>query len=343
MKILVVASNMVHINNFHQPYIQTFKDDGNDVYVMASGEGADFNIPFKKRSLSLKNLFLSFKIRKIIKKEKFDIIYLHTTLSAFWTRWALKGLKNRPLVVNTVHGYLFGESSGALHNKIYLACEKIVRKVTDNIVVMNSEDEIIAKENNLCLGKIYKINGMGVDFSKKLIEKANPSVQPRNLVYVGELNKRKNQIFLVKALERLPNMSLTLVGDGGERKAIEKCIKRLGLGDRVTITGFTKNVGEYLKNADIYVSASTIEGLPFNILEAIESGLYIVASNIKGQRDILPSECLYTLDNEDEFVSLINNPSICKNVTKEYSLDSVISQNMEIYYECAGKSSTIKV
>ena len=71
MKILVVASNMVHINNFHQPYISAFKNDGNDVYVMANGEGADFNIPFKKRSLSLKNLFLSSKIRKIIKKENF--------------------------------------------------------------------------------------------------------------------------------------------------------------------------------------------------------------------------------------------------------------------------------
>ena len=41
MKILIVASNMVHIKNFHLPYIQKFKDDGHDVYVMASGDGAD--------------------------------------------------------------------------------------------------------------------------------------------------------------------------------------------------------------------------------------------------------------------------------------------------------------
>ena len=56
MKILIAASNMVHIKNFHLPYIQKFKDDGHDVYVMASGDGADFDIPFKKRALSLKNL-----------------------------------------------------------------------------------------------------------------------------------------------------------------------------------------------------------------------------------------------------------------------------------------------
>ncbi len=343
MKILVVASNMVHINNFHKPYLETFKNDGHNAYVMANGEGADFNIPFKKRSLSLKNLFLSSKIRKIIKKERFDIIYLHTTLSAFWVRWALKGLKNRPIVVNTVHGYLFGNGSGRLHNKIYLACEKIMKKQTDYIVVMNSEDEKIARENNLALGKIYKIDGMGIDLAKKQISIASPQKPPKNLLYVGELNKRKNQIFLVKALKRLPDTTLTLVGDGDQRKSIEKYIKKEHLEDRVTITGFTKNVGEYLKNADIYVSASTIEGLPFNIIEAMASGLYIAASNIKGQSDILPSECLYTLGNEDAFVSLVNNPQACENNSLNYSLDTVLQNNLDIYYECAGQKRTANV
>ena len=90
MKILIAASNMVHINNFHRPYINEFREAGHDVYIMASGEGADFNIPFKKRSLSLKNLRLSAKIKKIVKKEQFDVIYLHTTLAAFWIRFAIK-------------------------------------------------------------------------------------------------------------------------------------------------------------------------------------------------------------------------------------------------------------
>ena len=335
MKILVVASNMVHINNFHLPYIKAFKDDGHDVYVMASGQGADFDIPFKKRALSLKNLALSNKIKKIIKREKFDIIYLHTTLAAFWVRYALKGMKNRPLVVNTVHGYLFGKGFGRIHNRIYLLCEKLVRKQTDHIVVMNQEDEIIANDNGLCLGKIYKIDGMGVDFSKKKIEASNPSYPPRKLVYVGELSERKNQIFLVKALRLLPDISLTLVGDGGERKRIEKCAKKYHLEERLHITGFTKNVGECLKNADIYVSASKIEGLPFNIVEAMASGLNIVASDIKGQRDVLPKECLFSLESEEDFVSLVKNPYKCQFDTVKFSLDNVLNKNIQIYYECA--------
>ncbi len=341
MKILIVASNMVHINNFHRPYIDEFKKEGHEVYIMASGEGADYNIPFKKRSLSLKNWRLSAKIKKIIKEGLFDVVYLHTTLAAFWVRFAIKGLKKRPVVVNTVHGYLFGKGFSGLHNKIYLMCEKYTKKVTDHIVVMNDEDWYIATENKLCIGKVYKIDGMGVDFSKKSVEKSAPEAPPKNLVYIGELNKRKNQIFLVKALKKLPEMSLTLVGDGGEREKIEKFIKKEKLEHRAFITGFTKDVGKYLKNADLYVSASTIEGLPFNIIEAIYAGLPVVATNIKGQSDILPPECLYEAGDEERFVQLVNLAQGQKVDWEKYSISTVLDANMQIYRECADISTPI--
>ena len=331
MKILICASNMVHINNFHRPYIDEFKRLGHEAYIMASGEGADFDIPFKKRSLSLKNALLSVKIKKIIKREKFDVVYLHTTLAAFWVRLALKGVKNRPIVVNTVHGYLFGGGFGKLHNKLYLSCERLVKKQTDYIFVMNNEDEEIAKANSLAKLGVYKINGMGLDPAKRIIEKASPTLPPKKLVYVGELSKRKNQIFLVRALKHLENATLTLVGDGSQRQAIEKEIKRLGLENRVTITGFTKNVSKYLSEADMYVSASTVEGLPFNILEAMEASLPIVASNIKGQCDLLPSECLYESGNMEEFISRVNGVKFASYDISNYKLQSTLDNNMSLY------------
>lgn len=326
---------MVHINNFHREYIDSFKNEGNEVLVLASGEGADINIPFKKRAFSLKNALLSLKIRKIIKQERPDVIYLHTTLCAFWVRMALKGMKKRPLVVNTVHGYLFGSGYGKLHNKIYLLCEKILKKQTDSIVVMNGEDEKIAKENSLCLGTVYKINGMGINFLKKEIPKATPAFPPRKLIYVGEISKRKNQIMLVRALEYLPECHLTLVGDGGEREKIEKYARTHNLSDRLTVTGFTKDVGEYMKEADLYVSASTTEGLPFNILEALKSELPIVASHVKGQSDLLPSECLYEMNDIDTFVSLVENAKPMSVDISKYEIQNVLNENMEIYKSCA--------
>ena len=335
MKIIIASSNMVHINNFHREYIEKFRQEGHEVLVLSNGEGADINIPFKKRAFSLKNAFLSLKIRKIIKRLKPDVIFLHTTLCAFWVRMALKGMKNRPRVINTVHGYLFGNGYGSLHNKIYLLSEKILKKQTDNIVVMNAEDKIIAKENSLCIGAVYKIDGMGIDFLKKEIPKASPTFPPKKLIYVGELNKRKNQIMLVRALEFLPECHLTLVGDGGERAKIEKYIKEKNLTERVHITGFTRNVGKYIKEADLYVSASLAEGLPFNILEAQRAGLTVIASRVKGQTDLVASEYLYEPNDIETFVKLVKNAKQASVDVSKYEMQNAFPKNMEIYRQCA--------
>ncbi|MBP3495538.1 MAG: glycosyltransferase [Clostridia bacterium] len=343
MKILIAASNMVHINNFHREYIQGFKNEGHDVYIMASGEGADFDIGFKKRSLSFKNWRLSKKIKKIIKEEKFDIIYLHTSLCAFWVRYALRGLKERPRVINTVHGYLFGKGFSKLHNFIYLRCERLLRKQTDVVVVMNDEDYEIATKNNLASERVEKIDGMGVKFPHIPLERKNKENKKTNLVFVGEISKRKNQIFLVRAMKRLPDMTLTLVGDGAERKEIEKLIKKENLGTRVQITGFTKDVYSYLSRADIYVSASKIEGLPFNIMEAMWAGIPIAATSIKGHCDLLPSECLYPTDNEDEFVKLVNTilETDIKYDIQKYSFDAVFEKNMKLYEASSEKQEIL--
>lgn len=338
MKILVVASSMVHIKNFHLPYIEEFSKRGNSVDIMASGEGANINIPFKKRAFSFKNFALSFKIRKHLKKNNYDIIYLHTTLASFWTRFALWGMKKRPIVVNTVHGYLFSPHSSKLKRAVYLLAEKLMRKRTDYIVVMNKEDYDIATENKLCKKEVVFIDGMGV-LPSRLPEYScrECSTDVKNLIFVGEISKRKNQIFLVKSLNSLENVHLTLVGDGDERKNIEKYAKKYNLQNRLTITGFSKEVNKYLSNADIYVSASTIEGLPFNIIEAMNARLPIVASDIKGHRELLPSDSLYPLNDMNAFVSRINEIIIEEKLydIEKYRFENAFSKNIDIYLSFA--------
>ena len=146
--------------------------------------------------LSLKNFFLIPKIRKILKKENFDVVYTHTSLSAFFVRIAMKGLKKRPYVINTVHGYLFSKDTSKLKSKVYLLCEKILKKQTDDIVVMNREDYQIATQNKLCLNKVYFCNGMGVKFPE-LEEISKEKSETVNLTFVGELSNRKNQEFFL--------------------------------------------------------------------------------------------------------------------------------------------------
>ena len=343
MKILIAASNMVHIKNFHQPYIERFRSLGHSVYVMARGEGADFDIPFEKKSLSIANYKLSRRIREILKRESFDVIYLHTSLASFWVRMALRGMKKRPYVVNTVHGYLFGKSSGRLHNTVYLFCEKLLRKQTDEIVVMNREDYVIATENRLCLGRVTSIDGMGVKFKENVGAPLRWENGKKNLVFVGEISKRKNQMFLVEAMKHLPKCALTLVGDGDCRGEIERYVKEAGLEESVRVTGFTSNAYEYIKGCDLYVSASSIEGLPFNIMEAMRMGKRIIASDIKGHCDLLPSEQLYQLGDMDGYVALVEKFLDGKGAeydTEKYSLGAVLDKNVALYLSFLGDTSS---
>ncbi len=286
---------MQHINNFHIPYIERLRDEGYTVRVMATGEGADYDIPFVKKILSPRNLISQLKIRKIVKKEGFDAIILNTTLAAFHIRMALPK-KKRPKVLNIVHGYLFHEKSGGLKRKILLFCERLLRKKTDAIAVMNEEDLRIATDNLLCAGKVKMTRGMGA----KVGELSHDSISVRQytntegkylITFVGELSERKNQRLLICALPEIkiaiPTAELLLVGAGGEEMRLRALADRLGISDSVHFLGQRRKPCDFILASDLYVSASEIEGMPFNIIEALGVGIPILASDIKGHRELV--------------------------------------------------------
>ena len=295
-KILYAAGTMEHVRNFHLPYIKALRRDGNEVQVMAKGEGADHNIPFVKKMVSFGNVRCMMRIRKILKREKFDVIITNTTLAAFNVRFVLPR-KNRPKVINFVHGYMFPTEVKGARAKIFRFCEKILRKKTDHIMVMNKADLEIANEYKLCLGEVRMTRGMGATVyaaptvETDLILKRNRGEGKYILCFVGELYKAKNQRMLICALPEIkleiPNAVLWLVGEGVAREELLKLAEQLNISDSVYFMGRRENPCDYIRASDVYVSASEKEGLPFNILEALGCGKTVVASRVKGQEDII--------------------------------------------------------
>ena len=315
-KILYAASTYSHIRSFHLEYIEALRAMGHEVLTMANGREADFNIPFEKKIFSKKNTACRKEIAKIIAKEDFDAILVNTTLAAFHIRLALKG-KKRPRVINFVHGYLFSKNSSLPKRLAFLACEKLLSRKTDAVIVMNGEDLEIAKKNQLSKGEVYMTRGMGVKPSvpKKSREEMRTELSINEsfvMTFVGELSKRKNQEFLIRALKiirtEIPNASLVLVGDGDERDALAELTDELELSNAVKFLGRRSDVADILCSSDLYVSAAKSEGLPFNIAEALSLGLTVIASDVKGHNDILKENnagILYTPDNPSEFKDLV--------------------------------------
>lgn len=311
-RVLYCASTDTHLLRFHLPYIKALSKTC-DVCVMGNGNAFSHKAPFCKQMLSPKNLLALLEIRRLLRRERFDLILTHTVLASFLVRLAAKGLSRPPRITVTVHGYLFSEKLRSAKDRLLLLCERLVRGQTDLLLVMNREDLALAKRYDLSQGKIRLIRGMGLPARER---NAKPIHLRRRLglsdkhllcLYVGELSKRKNQLFLIRAFHALRQRGeavfLVLVGDGAERETILEEIRKRHMEDAVFLAGEEKEVYPYLLEADLYVSASRSEGLPFNVLEAMEVGLPILASRVKGQEDLLDDcpDALYPEGDEEAF------------------------------------------
>ncbi|OKP70709.1 hypothetical protein BTE77_25945 [Ensifer adhaerens] len=98
---------------------------------------------------------------------------------------------------------------------------------------------------------------------------------------VGRLDRQKGFDLLIDAFagiaERTPNMTLTIFGDGPERRALEEQVQRLDLADRIRLPGTTKSPVEWIDAGDIFVLSSRFEGFPNVLLEAMSAGLASIA------------------------------------------------------------------
>ena len=80
---------------------------------------------------------------------------------------------------------------------------------------------------------------------------------------------------------------LVLAGQGSELEACRRLAVRCGVSDRVLMPGYVQDLSLWYAAADVCVSASRIEGLPFNVMEAMYSGRPVVATRIKGHTDLI--------------------------------------------------------
>ena len=304
MKVLIVASVYSHIMNFHLPYLRKFREEGWEVHLACSGAllGAIFvdktiEVPFKKRMCSTDNLKATRFLRGQIQKETYDLIITHTSLAAFFTRLAVKGMKERPKVINVVHGYLFDDESSYMKQKTFLGAEMFLAPETDLILTMNQWDYETAVRYKLG-SQIEKIPGMGVDFAR--LTQTNPTdvISLRKqlsiptdaviLIYAAEFSKRKSQHVLIEAMRYLPERCfLILPGEGALLESCRSLAKRMHVADRVICPGQVGDISNWYHMADIAVTASRSEGLPFNVMEAMYCGLPVVASAVKGHVDLI--------------------------------------------------------
>ena len=181
-------------------------------------------------------------------------------------------------------------------------------KLSDAVININSEDYEITK-NKLKPKKCYFINGVGIDLKKykKLSEdkistikeslglKANDFV----VLMIAELNKNKNHMQVINAMEylkdRYPNIKLLCAGGGNYITYLSEQIISKDLQNNIFMLGYRRDVNNLINISDIGILVSYREGLPINLVKFMVYGRKIIATNIRGCRDIVCNESVGTL------------------------------------------------
>lgn len=134
-------------------------------------------------------------------------------------------------------------------------------------------------------------NGVDVHRIDSAISELPPHsiiADPNVLVCVGRIIPIKNQEFLVRLMPLLPNSKLILIGAEDKTQCLRKLAKELNVAHRVEFKGLVsrEEVFNLLNEGGLYVSSSTVEGLPVSVLEAMCVGLLPILSNIAPHNEI---------------------------------------------------------
>jgi len=141
------------------------------------------------------------------------------------------------------------------------------------------------------------------------------------------------------------NFHYLIVGNGESEQKLKKAVNELMLQDKVSFLGFRRDVPELLAASDVFILTSRREGLPKALMEAMAVGLPIIATDVRGNRDLVKSGengYLVSLDDAEQTAiaieRLIDSEDLrrsmgekSKELVKQYDLKNIIPQMEEIY------------
>jgi len=367
-RVLFVATVESHLLNFHIPFMKLLQEKGYEVHVATKlgNRQQEFdeigvikhNVDFSRSPYSPKVFKSLQQMEKLLKEIRFSLVHVHTPVAAFVTRLACQRTNTHP-VLYTAHGFHFYKGAPLKNWLLYYNMEKLAAHWTDGLITINEEDYKAAQKFKLRKnGKVFFVPGVGVDIAN--LEQRGASIDRSEkrkelgiselstvLITVAELIPRKNHIQVLKALSKLnkTNFHYLVVGNGESEQQLKKAVNELMLQDKVSFLGFRRDVAELMASSDIFILTSRHEGLTRALMEAMAVGLPIIATDVRGNRDLVKSGengYLVPLDDAEQTAiaieRLINSGNLrrsmgekSKELVKQYDLQNIIPQMEEIY------------
>ena len=214
----------------------------------------------------------------------------------------------------------------ALRNRVASAALQKIKQF-DLSSVEDEMSKIYGGVRNLVLQGVYK----GQRIRKELGIPLNAKV----ILSVGEVNKNKNHKVGIEALAKLrdKNTYYVICGRGPLMEAHKELAQSLGVGDRVVLTGYRTDVADFYKMADVFLFPSFREGLPVAVMEAMASGLPVIATKIRGSSDLVQQGAVFDPTDVDGIARAIETlqQSNVKHETAVFDIHKVMESMKTIY------------
>jgi len=256
------------------------------------------NIPIARSVSPLADLVSLFRLWKLIRKEKFDVVHTYTTKAGFIGRLAAR-LAGVPVVLHTIYDPPHNSARNPLLKCFYIIMERLAATWADHLVTISyaNYDEI-RKKRMAPLEKLTVIrNGIELKGYELTVDRENKRRElsiPLSAKVVGmvaRLEAAKGHIYLLQAVQEVvraePEAFFVLVGRGHLRDELEEAARRLGIAEHVLFTGFREDMLEIMTTFHIFTLPSLWEGLGIVLLEAMAFRLPVVASRVGGITDVV--------------------------------------------------------
>ncbi len=223
-------------------------------------------------------------LARLLRSERYDAVNAHAYLTAVEV-WCARVISRAPVpLVFTLH---LQEREG-----LYPVMAKTLRFIATKVVTVCRSTKVRLAQSGLPVEMVSVLYN-GVDVSNFPVREANPLGRPLRVGVVARLVERKGHRFLLEAMARLrddgdcPEFSLDVVGDGPAGDDLKRLTARLGLGDRVNFLGDTGEIPSVLSRMDVFVLPSTYEAFPVSLLEAMSSGVAVLATEVDGVPELI--------------------------------------------------------
>jgi len=275
-----------------------------------------------------KDLVAFFKLFRICRRERFDVVHTHSSKSGLLGRIASR-LAGVPHIVHHVHGFSFHEFSSWPEKFIHSQIERIAAWFCDKVIFVNDEEREMSIANHWiserkCL-TIY--NGTDLDeFDAKHHQEFRTQFRKDNsidndellILVCGRIGPQKQSLIvpgIAKELELLcpeRKWKIIVAGTGPQEGELIANIDELKVRHRVEYIGWHPNPQKLTATVDLMLLPSLWEGLPLVLIEAQAASLPIVASNIKGNREVVTKETGILCDSKDAVAYAKALDSLCR-------------------------------